>query len=75
MNIYVQQTIQIKLIRIDSISNTGVLQIGTSGSIQSSSHLYNTGGFTKPAPQITSNIVQKDDSNSEVLVPLQIPLI
>ena len=48
----VQQTITIGQLRVDAVSNSSVLQIGSAGSIQSLSQLYNTGGFTGPAPQI-----------------------
>lgn len=52
MNLTVNQTIVIHHLRINSVSNSSVLQIGSSGMIQSLSNLYNTGGFTKPAPQL-----------------------
>jgi spore germination protein PB len=50
-NFYIQQTININLIRIGSISNSSVLQIGSAGIIKPASHLFNTGGFMKPAPE------------------------
>jgi spore germination protein PB len=52
MNLYVTQTITIQKLSIGSISNSSVVQIGTSGIIKPLSNLYNTGGFTKPAPLI-----------------------
>jgi len=51
MNIFVQQTIIINNLRIDAITNSSVLQIGSAGIIKSLSNLYNTGGFTGPAPE------------------------
>ncbi|RLQ97241.1 spore germination protein GerPB [Falsibacillus albus] len=51
MKFYVQQTIQIQMIKIGSVSNSSVFQIGTAGSISESSNLYNTGGYIKPAPE------------------------
>ncbi|OCA84314.1 hypothetical protein A8F94_16520 [Bacillus sp. FJAT-27225] len=51
MNIYIQQSIQIQSIRIGGISNSSVFQIGSSGIIKPASYLYNTGGFTGPAPK------------------------
>lgn len=51
MNYYIQQSIQIHSLRINSMSNSSVVQIGSSGLIKSSSHLYNTGGFVQPAPE------------------------
>lgn len=50
MNIFVQQTIIINNLRIDAVTNSSVLQIGSAGIIKSLSNLYNTGGFTGPAP-------------------------
>ncbi|MDU5950107.1 MAG: spore germination protein GerPB, partial [Paenibacillus macerans] len=49
--IHVQQTISIQCLRINGITNSSVLQIGTAGIIKSLSNLYNTGGFTGPAPE------------------------
>ena len=50
MNFYIQQSIQINFIKIGGISNSSVFQIGSAGIINPSAHLYNTGGFTGPAP-------------------------
>lgn len=52
MNMTVHQHITIHQLRVDSLTNSSVLQIGTSGSIRSLSQLYNSGGFTGPAPQL-----------------------
>ncbi|MCR2803146.1 spore germination protein GerPB [Paenibacillus soyae] len=52
MSLTIYQTITIKQLRVDSVSNSSVLQVGSSGSIRSLSQLYNTGGFTEPAPQL-----------------------
>lgn len=51
MNFYIQQSIQVNFIRIGSISNSSVMQIGSAGMIKPSAYLYNTGGFTEPAPK------------------------
>lgn len=51
MNFYIQQSIVINNLKIGSLSNSSVLQIGSSGIIKPSSHLYNTGGFVQPAPE------------------------
>ncbi len=51
MAITIHQSIQIHLLKIGAISNSSVVQIGSSGSIQALSNLYNTGGFTEPAPE------------------------
>lgn len=50
MNFYIHQTIQIQYLRVGGVSNSSVLQIGSAGMIKPLSNLYNTGGFTKPAP-------------------------
>jgi spore germination protein PB len=54
MNFYIQQSIQINFIKISSITNSSVLQIGSAGIIKPASYLHNTGGFTKPAPEAGS---------------------
>lgn len=51
MNFYIQQSIVINNLKIGSLSNSSVLQIGSSGIIKPTSHLYNTGGFVEPAPE------------------------
>ncbi|UQD51369.1 spore gernimation protein [Bacillus methanolicus] len=51
MNFYIQQSIQINLIKIEGITNSSVFQIGSAGIIKPVSHLFNTGGFIGPAPQ------------------------
>ncbi|WP_242142219.1 MULTISPECIES: spore germination protein GerPB [unclassified Bacillus cereus group] len=48
MNFYVQQSIIINKIQIDSITTSSIFQIGTAGSIKSLSKFSNTGGFTAP---------------------------
>lgn len=54
MNMQIYQNISINHIRIDAVTNASVLQIGSAGSIRSWAQLYNTGGFTAPAPQLGS---------------------
>jgi spore germination protein PB len=68
MNFYIQQSIQINFIKISSITNSSVLQIGSAGIIKPASYLYNTGGFTKPAPE--ANGTQTTNGQSSVAVPL-----
>ncbi|MBU8877414.1 spore germination protein GerPB [Bacillus sp. FJAT-29790] len=51
MNFYIQQSININFIKIGGITNSSVLQIGSAGIIKPAAHLYNTGGFTAPAPE------------------------
>jgi spore germination protein PB len=50
MNFYINQTIQINHLKVEAVSNSSVLQIGSAGIIKPLSNLYNTGGFTAPAP-------------------------
>jgi len=50
MNIFVQQSIHINILKVGAVSNSSVLQIGSAGVIKDVSNLYNTGGFTGPAP-------------------------
>ena len=67
MSLTIYQTITIKQLRVENVSNSSVLQVGSSGSIRSLSQLYNTGGFTEPAPELT------DEDNPLSFVPLPIP--
>jgi spore germination protein PB len=50
MNLTIHQSIVIQQLRVDAVTNSSVLQIGSAGIIKAVSHLYNTGGFTGPAP-------------------------
>ncbi|MEC0225980.1 spore germination protein GerPB [Paenibacillus alba] len=68
MNWYIHQTIMIQHLKVDSVSNSSVLQIGTAGSIRSLSNLYNTGGFVEPTPQLGTST-----TNPVSLVPLPPP--
>ena len=52
MNLYVQQSITIQFLKVNSVTNSSVLQIGSAGIIKPATNLYNTGGFTGAAPQI-----------------------
>lgn len=57
MNMIIHQTIMIQLLKVNSVANSSVLQIGTAGSIRSLSNLYNTGGFVEPTPELGSSEV------------------
>ncbi|MBM7659812.1 spore germination protein PB [Bacillus mesophilus] len=50
MNFYIHQNININMLKVGSVSNSSVLQIGSAGLIKPLSNLYNTGGFKEPAP-------------------------
>ncbi|WP_227936823.1 spore germination protein GerPB [Alkalihalobacillus deserti] len=52
MNFHINQSITIHNLRVDGITNSSVLQIGSAGMIKSLSNLYNTGGYTEPAPEV-----------------------
>ncbi|QJD82258.1 spore germination protein GerPB [Cohnella herbarum] len=52
MNWNINQTITIGQLRVDAVTNSSVLQIGSSGSIRALSQLYNSGGFKEPAPEL-----------------------
>jgi len=84
----VNQTITINQLRVDAVTNSSVLQIGSAGSIQSLSQLYNSGGFTGPAPPLapaapgaaappgmSSNVQQEVQEENQLLslVPLPNP--
>ncbi|MEH7108238.1 MULTISPECIES: spore germination protein GerPB [Bacillaceae] len=79
MNFYIQQSIHINFIKIGGVTNSSILQIGSAGIIKSSAFLYNTGGFTKPAPATIKpgEITITAQPGSESLapaVPLQAPV-
>lgn len=52
MNLNVHQSITIHQLKIGGVTNSSVVQIGSAGVIKPLSNLYNTGGFTEPAPEI-----------------------
>ena len=64
MNITVHQSIHINLLRVGTITNSSVLQIGSTGAIEAHSELYNTGQFTEPAEKAAAQI------EASPLVPL-----
>jgi spore germination protein PB len=64
MNLVVHQSIVIHQLRVDTVQNSSVLQIGSAGIIKNLSQLYNTGGFTAPAP------AAGEPSAETALVPL-----
>ncbi|WJH34794.1 spore germination protein GerPB [Paenibacillus sp. CC-CFT747] len=44
MNLTVHQSIVIHTLKVDTVTNSSVLQIGTAGTVRALSNLYNTGG-------------------------------
>jgi spore germination protein PB len=72
MKIYLQQTIQIHMIKIGGISNSSVFQIGSAGIIKPASYLYNTGGFIKPAPTFGEpQGKEQEQIQTNIVVPFQ----
>jgi spore germination protein PB len=67
MNFHINQSITIHNLRVEGITNSSVLQIGSAGMIKPLSNLYNTGGFTEPAPEAGGN------GERTPLVPLSPP--
>ena len=49
MNVTVHQSINIHLLKVGSVTNSSVLQIGSAGNIQALANLYNTGDFEELA--------------------------
>lgn len=76
----IHQQITIQNLHVGSVSNSSVFQIGSAGSIQSLSQLFNTGGYTGPAPQIGEPLTQltqteaPEESSELSLVPFREPL-
>lgn len=69
MQLTVHQSIVIHQLRVEAVTNSSVLQIGTAGIIKALSNLYNTGGFTGPAPLPTAPL----PATPTPLVPLAGP--
>lgn len=70
MNWTVTQTITIGQLRVEAVTNSSVLQIGSAGSVRALSQLYNTGGFTGPAPSLAE---AAEEIQAISLVPLPNP--
>lgn len=51
MNLFVHQNIVIHKLEVGGVTNSSVFQIGSAGIIKPLANLYNTGGFTEPAPE------------------------
>ncbi|UOQ86546.1 spore germination protein GerPB [Gracilibacillus salinarum] len=64
MHLTVNQSIYIHFLKVGSVSNSSVLQIGSTGKMQAMSQLYNTGQFEGPAEEAVPLGV------TEPLVPL-----
>lgn len=71
MNFYINQSISINYLRVNTVANSSVFQIGSAGLIKALSNNYNTGGFAQPAPEVSNGGIT-GETFSEV-VPLQSP--
>ncbi|SDQ87372.1 spore germination protein PB [Virgibacillus subterraneus] len=49
MNFTIHQSISIHMLKIGAITNSSVVQIGSTGSIQAQSDIYNTGEYEEAA--------------------------
>ncbi|MFC7392676.1 spore germination protein GerPB [Scopulibacillus cellulosilyticus] len=78
MNFFINQDIHIHQLRINGLSNSSVLQIGSAGMIKPVSNAYNSGRFTQPAPQLAlpGQITHPGEAPqpSETLQPILVPL-
>lgn len=74
MNFYIQQSIHIHFIKIGGITNASILQIGSAGIIKPAAYLYNTGGFTGPAPLAQKPGQPPSSVSLAPSVPLQAPV-
>jgi spore germination protein PB len=72
LNFYINQSICIYQLKIGSVTNSSVLQIGSAGSIQALSTLMNTGGYTEPAPEAATTVPLAGEAAGP-LVPLHGP--
>ncbi|UOQ92798.1 spore germination protein GerPB [Halobacillus shinanisalinarum] len=74
MNLTIHQTISIRVLRIGTVANSSIVQIGSSGVIQAKADLYNTGGFTEAAevPEPAGGQVTVPELGSAPLVPLSV---
>jgi spore germination protein PB len=71
MNLIIHQTIIIHQLKVDAVSNSSMLQIGSTGTAKMISQLFNTGGYTGPAPEPGKPFnPNKPPTNPVVHVPL-----
>jgi len=75
MNFFINQNIVIQQLRIEGLSNSSVLQIGSAGMIKPLSQLYNTGGFTGPAPAAGPGITTGTTSVGVIPPVPYVPLV
>ncbi|MBA9025231.1 MULTISPECIES: spore germination protein GerPB [Bacillaceae] len=68
----IQQNIHIHSIKITSVGNSSVFQIGSAGIIKPLSQLANTGGYTEPAPQLESDFSLPTGQQAVILPPTKV---
>ncbi|WP_134699275.1 spore germination protein GerPB [Ammoniphilus sp. YIM 78166] len=73
MNLFVNQNITIHKLEIGGVSNSSVFQIGSAGIIKPLSNLFNSGGFTGPAPEIEEEATMIDRPPQVFVPPTLIP--
>ncbi len=75
MNLFIHQNIVIHSLKIESLSNSSVCQIGSAGIIKPLSNLYNTGGFRKPAPPAAPQPVETPPPAAPLPAAPLVPLV
>jgi spore germination protein PB len=70
MNLIIHQTIIIHQLKVGAVSNSSMLQIGSAGTVKTITQLFNTGGFTGPAPEPVKPFNPTPQPNPVVQVPL-----
>ena len=74
MNIYVQQSITIQFLKVEVSQILPFYKLEVQESLNQLLNLYNTGGFTGPAPQIQGQFpLLLDFTQTAPLVPLTSP--
>ena len=74
MNLFINQYITIHKLDIGGVSNSSVFQIGSAGIIKPLSKLFNTGGFTQPAPELdTEEATELETAPAAFIPPRLVP--
>ncbi|TGB05257.1 spore germination protein GerPB [Halobacillus salinus] len=74
MAMTIHQCISINVLRIGSVSNSSIVQIGSSGVIQAKADLFNTGSYLEPAApaQPKGGYISTGEAEAAPLVPLSL---
>ncbi|WP_042224598.1 spore germination protein GerPB [Oceanobacillus manasiensis] len=70
MNLTVHQSISIHMLKVGVVTNSSVLQIGSTGSFQTQSAIYNTGGFKEVAEEAEATGAVEASELAMPIVPL-----